>query len=127
MLIIDAHCHLSRQSCPASELIQNMNSANVDLAVVFGRENTFIAESSEEFSGRFIPFVYFDPRYEEEALKEVDHYIGELGWKGIKIGHQHANARYMDPMMEKAEKYGAIVVIHSDHSVRNHPYIIWWQ
>jgi predicted TIM-barrel fold metal-dependent hydrolase len=27
-------------------------------------------------------------------------------------------------MMEKAEKYGAVVVIHSDNSVRNHPYII---
>jgi predicted TIM-barrel fold metal-dependent hydrolase len=30
----------------------------------------------------------------------------------------------MYPMMEKAEKYESIVVIHSDHSVRNHPYII---
>lgn len=108
---------------PASTLIESANAANVDKLIVFS-ENEFVAQAAKDFSDRFIPFVYFDPRYEEAALVEVDKYVGELGWKGIKVGHQHAVARFMYPMMEKAQQYGAVVVIHSDHSIRNHPYII---
>jgi predicted TIM-barrel fold metal-dependent hydrolase len=101
-----------------------MDPAGVDMAVVFGNDNEFVAEAVEKFPDRFIPFVYFDPRYEEVALEGVDKYAKEFGWKGIKIGHQHAVARYMYPMMEKAEEYGMVVAIHSDHSIRNHPYVI---
>lgn len=132
MFIIDTHCHLSKGRGELNIILEDMNKAGVDKAVVFGSgaairpsiDNKFVLTAFEEFPDRFIPFVYFDPRYGEEALKEIDHYVGEHGWRGIKIGHQHANARNMYPMMEKAEKYEAIVVIHSDHSVRNHPYII---
>ena len=132
MMIIDAHCHLSKGRGQLEIIINDMDAAGVDKAVVFGSgaalrpsiDNEYVLGAVEEYPDRFIPFVYFDPRYEEQALEEVDRYVGDLGWKGIKVGHQHANARYMYPMMEKAEEYGAVVVVHSDHSVRNHPYII---
>jgi len=102
------------------------------MAVVFGSgaalrpsiDNRFVAEAAEKYPDRFIPFVYFDPRYEEDALEEVEKCLRDFGWKGVKVGHQHAVARYMYPMMERAEEYGAVVGIHSDHSIRNHPYII---
>jgi len=108
---------------PASTLIESMNAAKVDMAVVFS-ENEFVAKAFEEFPTRFIPLVYFDPRYEEVGVEEVEKYLRDHKWKGVKVGHQHAVARFMYPMMEKAQEYAALVVVHSDHSIRNHPYVI---
>lgn len=79
MLIIDAHCHLSARwqpTGPASTLIEDMDAAGVDKTIVFGvfgiRENNeFVLNAFKEYPDRFIPFVYFDPRYEEEALDEA--------------------------------------------------------
>jgi predicted TIM-barrel fold metal-dependent hydrolase len=107
-----------------------MDAAGVDIAVVYGGafqpsiHNEFVAESTKDYPDRFIPLVHFDPRYEEAALEEVDKYLRDYGWKGVKVGHHHAVARFMYLMMEIAEKYDAIVAIHSDHSIRDHPYII---
>lgn len=132
MVVIDAHCHLSQRwkpTGPATLLIDDMDAAGVDMAVVFGvfgdaEDNAFVAKSAEEHPDRFIPFVNFDPSYEEVGLKLVEKYLGEYKWRGVKVGHTHAVARYMYPMMEIAEGYGAVVAVHSDHSIRNHPYII---
>jgi predicted TIM-barrel fold metal-dependent hydrolase len=132
MVVIDTHCHLSKGRGPVELLIESMDAANVDMAVVFGSgaaknpaiDNKFVAEADKAFPGRFIPFVFFDPRYEEIGLHEVEKYLKNYAWKGVKVSHQHAVARFMYPMMEVAEKYGVIVVVHSDHSIRNHPYII---
>ena len=103
LVIIDAHCHLSPRGGEASKLIESMDPAGIDMACVFGNNNEFVAEAAKNFPDRFIPFVYFDPRYEEIAVETVEKYATELGWKGVKVGHQHAVARYMYPMMEKAE------------------------
>lgn len=121
--IIDAHCHMSRRGGPPSKLIDHMNAAGIDMAVVFS-DNEFISKAMVDFPNRFIPFVYFDPRYEDLDLEEFDKYVKGYGWKGIKVGHQCAVARWMYPMMEKAQEYGLVVAIHSDHSVRSHPYLI---
>lgn len=125
MVIIDSHCHLSNRfgSGSASRLIESLDGAGVDMACVFS-DNQFVEESVKQYPDRFIPFVYFDPRNEEADLEKVDLYVGKKGWKGIKVGHQFPVARSMYPMMEKAEDYGALVVIHSDHSPKNHPYLI---
>ncbi len=132
MVVIDAHCHLSQRwkpTGPATLLIDDMDAAGVDIAVVFGvfgdaEDNAFVAKSAGEHPDRFIPFVNFDPSYEEGGLELVEKYLGEYKWKGVKVGHTHAVARFMYPMMEIAEGYGAVVAVHSDHSIRNHPYII---
>ncbi|MDP6049084.1 MAG: amidohydrolase family protein [Candidatus Bathyarchaeota archaeon] len=124
MVIIDAHCHLSPRRSKASSLVESMDPAGIDMACVFGNDNEFVAEAAKNFPDRFIPFVYFDPRYEEIGVETVEKYAIEYGWKGVKVGHQHAVARFMYPMMEKAEEHKMIVVIHSDHSIRNHPYVI---
>jgi len=132
MVVIDAHCHLSKGRGPVELLIESMDATGVDMVVAFGSgaaknpaiDNRFVAEADEAFPGRFIPFVFFDPRYEEIGLIEVEKYLKDYGWKGVKVSHQHAVARFMYPMMEIAERYGVVVVVHSDHSIRNHPYII---
>ncbi len=109
-------------------MLRDMDAAGVDAAFACSiggiGGNGFIFESAREYPDRFIPMTMFDPRYEEEGLEEVEGYLRDHGGKVVKVGHQHANARYMYPMMEIAQKYGAAVQIHSDHSIRNHPYII---
>ncbi|MDP6049075.1 MAG: amidohydrolase family protein [Candidatus Bathyarchaeota archaeon] len=132
MVVIDAHCHLSQRWTPvgpATLLIDDMDATGVEMAVVFGvfgdaEDNAFVAKSAREHPNRFIPLVNFDPRYEEVGLELVEKYLGEHKWKGVKVGHTHTVARYMYPMMEIAESYNSLVAIHSDHSIRNHPYII---
>jgi predicted TIM-barrel fold metal-dependent hydrolase len=126
MAIIDAHTHLDKTW--RSVMLSDMDAAGVDAAFVCGvggiESNDFIFESAREYPDRFIPMVLFDPRYEEKGLEEIEGYLKGHGGKIVKVGHQHANSRYMYPMMEKAQKYGAAVQIHSDHGIRNHPYII---
>ena len=137
--VIDAHTHLSPISPEGAELraesmIEKMNASGVDAIISMGsggdtfealkRNNDFNLQSAVDYANRIIPLVYFDPRYEEDGIGEIDRCIAKGRFKGIKVGHQFAEARYMYPMMEKAQEYKLPVAIHSDHSVRNHPYII---
>ena len=109
-------------------MLSEMDAAGVDAAFACSiggiGGNSFIFESARKYPKRFIPMTMFDPRYEDRGLQEVEGYLRGHGGKVVKVGHQHANARYMYPMMELAQEYGAAVQIHSDHSIRNHPYII---
>ena len=65
MVIIDAHCHLSKRmgNGPVTVLLESMDASGIDVAVVFG-DNDFVEESKEKFPDRFYPFYYFDPKYE---------------------------------------------------------------
>ncbi len=125
MVVIDAHCHLSKYmgSGPASTLIEGMDAAGIDMAIVFG-DNEFVADSVESYPGRFIPFFYFNPRYEDAQLGELERHAKELGWKGVKVGHEHAIAPAMYSMMEIAERYDLVFVIHSGPTMKYHPMII---
>ena len=79
MVIIDFHCHLSPRGGAASKLIESMNPAGIDMACVFGNDNVFVADAAKTFPNRFIPFVYFDPRYEEVAVETVEKYAKDYG------------------------------------------------
>lgn len=124
MVIIDAHCHLSKRmgNGPATVLLESMDAAGIDMAVVFG-DNDFVEESTEKYPDRFIPFYYFNPRNEMSQLAELEEYA-KKGWRGVKVGHEYAVARAMYPMMELAEKYEMMVVIHSGPGNEFHPMII---
>jgi len=108
---------------PASSLIEGMDAAKIDMAVVFG-DNKFVAESAKLYPYRLIPFFYFNPRYEEAQIPELERHAKELGWKGVKVGHENALAPAMYRMMEVAEKYDLVFVIHSGPSYKYHPMII---
>jgi predicted TIM-barrel fold metal-dependent hydrolase len=125
MVIIDAHCHLSEHkgNGPASQLLEGMNVAGIDIAIVFG-DNDFVSRSSKEYPDRFIPFYYFNPRNEDVQLEEFESYARDRRWKGVKVGHELAVARFMYQMMEIAEKYELIYVHHSGGGNEHHPFII---
>ena len=139
-VVIDAHCHLSSGregiKLTAKTMVDKMDASGVDMIVSMGsggnpleklkESNNFNLQSALDYPKRIIPFIYFDPRYEDDGLAEIDRCMekGKGVFKGIKIGHEFAVARYMYPMMERAQEYKLPVGIHSDHSVRGHPYII---
>ena len=143
-IVIDAHCHLmatarwpyqgGADKLSAKPLVDKMNASGVDVGISMGSggntlewlraSNDFNLQASKDFPGRIVPMIYFDPRYEEDGIEEIDRCMQKGGFKGIKVGHEGAEARYMLPMMEKAQHYGIPVSIHSDHSVRSHPYLI---
>ena len=139
-IVIDAHTHLSpgREGLTLNvqTMIDKMDASGVDIIVSMGSggnyleqlkaNNNFNLKAAKDYPNRIIPFIYFDPRFEEDGLQEIDRCMenGSEYYKGIKIGHKYAVARYMYPMMEKAQEYGITVGIHSDHSVRGNPYII---
>ena len=83
MVIIDAHCHMSRRSGSASNLIKSMDGAGVDMACIFS-DNEFVEETVKLYPNRFIPYVYFDTRYAETELEKIDLYVKEKNWKEIK-------------------------------------------
>jgi predicted TIM-barrel fold metal-dependent hydrolase len=139
-IVVDAHVHLrgERRGVKAyvKTMIDKMDVSGVDTVVSMGsggqyldqlrKSNDFNLQAAIDYPGRIVPFVYFDPRFEQDGIDEIDRCMVKAGeiFKGIKIGHKFAVARWMYPMMEKAEEYGAVVGVHSDHSVRGHPYII---
>ena len=83
MVVIDAHCHLSRfgGSKPASILLDGMNGAGIDMSVVFG-DNKFVSESANKYPDRLIPFFYFNPKYEEVLLPELERHARSCGGRG---------------------------------------------
>jgi predicted TIM-barrel fold metal-dependent hydrolase len=139
-IVIDAHVHLRSErggvKATVQTMIDKMDESGVDTVISMGtggqyikqlqKSNNFNLQAAKDYPGRIVPFIYFDPRFEQDGIKEIDRCMSLGGniYKGIKIGHKFAVARYMYPMMEKAEEYGLVVGIHSDHSVRGHPYII---
>jgi predicted TIM-barrel fold metal-dependent hydrolase len=110
-------------SGPASILIDGMNASGIDKAIVFG-ENEFVAESAKKYPDRLVPFYYFNPRNEDIQFEELEKHARDYGWKGVKVGHESAVARSMYEMLEIAEKYNLIFVMHSGHGNEFHPYII---
>jgi len=110
-------------SGPASTLLEAMDVAGIDKAIVFG-DNEFVAESAEKYPDRFIPFYYFNPRNEETQLEDLEKHAKEYGWKGVKVGHEYALAHSMYQMMEIAEKYELVYVHHSGTGNEFHPFII---
>jgi predicted TIM-barrel fold metal-dependent hydrolase len=126
MVIIDAHCHLSSRmgGGDATDLIKAMDIAGIDKSIVFGvGDNTLVEESTQKYTDRFYPFYYFDPKYEEIQLPELETYA-KKGWKGVKVGHEYSAAPAMYQMMEVAEKYDMIYVHHSGGGNKYNPYMI---
>ncbi len=71
-------------------LIQEMDQADIELAVVPGRKafgvtNEELFELSRKYPGRFIIFPSVDPLEGQQALEEVDRYVIHGEGKGIAI------------------------------------------
>ncbi|RMF89550.1 MAG: hypothetical protein D6733_06080 [Methanobacteriota archaeon] len=138
MQIIDSHVHLGGPdrgdgaSLSPEELIQRMDAAGVDRAVVFpfnepgpdgsfSRANDFIASAVESYPERIIGFARLDPNRGEAALLELDRAIGGMELKGIKLhpkgqGFTPSNEHVLK-IVERAAKFGVPVVFDNGKEV----------
>ena len=114
------------------ELIEAMDAARVDVAVVMGvgwtdrdtaiEANDYIIRSVDRFPTRLVGFCSINPAWGESAIREVERCAGE-GVKGI--GELHPDTQGFDvgskevmaPLMEAAHGLGLIVLTHSSEPV----------
>lgn len=76
---------------------------------------------------RFIPYVVCCPLQEAESVEQIRRYVGDHGFKGIKM-HPTANSyrvdslRIMEPVMKLAAEYDVPVMFHGEHDGFGSPY-----
>ena len=140
-MIIDGHMHIgfAHKRYPlriktVERLVEVMNQYNVTMGVVsslkasqydFKEGNEELAAEVERFPGRFIPFCTVNPRYLKESEEEVERYIVEKGWRGVKlhpVNHTDAaDCMAAQRIVRLAGELGAVVAVHSTADDLSHP------
>lgn len=142
-MIVDADCHISSHkfdetAITADELIEMMDRANVDKALVWlkppynkdiGPENRAVYEATKQYPDRLIGFGWANPRLgKETTLATIKQCYEEYGFYGLKFnGAQDdyvIDAPDILPFIEKSAEYGQPVAFHigADFYENTHPY-----
>jgi predicted TIM-barrel fold metal-dependent hydrolase len=122
--VIDSHVHLkhgdaARTEFPAGVIVEVMDKAGIDKAIVFAmctttRRSIEMAERAvAEYPDRLIPYAYALPHYERPVLKELEAALAGRLFRGIKV---HAGectlAEYViDPVLKLASRFDAPCLI----------------
>jgi len=132
--IIDAHvhvgstymmCYFTDRRFTASELIAVMDRCGVSKACVSGgglphevkKMNEEVLKAVKAYPDRIIGFVRLQPWF-DDVLDDLDFYIRDCGFKGIKLHPMQDMACLLieptyDAIFEKAAKYRVPILIHS--------------
>jgi predicted TIM-barrel fold metal-dependent hydrolase len=131
-LIVDAHAHVG--VCwpeegvrpTVAQAIGMMDRTGVDLACTSASRylrcdmrggNQVTLSAVRAFPDRLIGFVILCPRYLQDSLAEADRYLGDEGFRGIKVHQSHNSVPYddprYDPLYAKGEEYGVPVLAHA--------------
>lgn len=132
--VIDAHNHVGIRhgACQTGvQLIQKMNKAGVDKAVIFPFVegeffNDIIVEYVNESPDRLIPFCSVNPWLMGDAIKELERCLGDMKFKGIKLhptlhGFHLSDHQLVDPIFEIAQKYNVPIISHGASDLYNAP------
>lgn len=122
-MIVDIHNHVGLRvgkSQTGPELIQRMDRAGVDKAVMFPfieqPDNDFIAQEAAKFPDRLIGFACVNP-WTKNAVSEIERAVKELKLKGLKLhpvlhGFGMDNHSLMDPIFEKCQELKIPILAH---------------
>ena len=130
--IVDAHAHLGPTggfyipTPDATTMVEMMDrlgiaitgiSAHLGLVCDYIRGNELTAEAVQRFPQRFFGYVTPNPHYGEEAIRELERGLDELGLQAIKLHpslHNYAvDAPICEPIWRFAEERKALVLIHT--------------
>ena len=116
----------------AEELLDAMDAAEVDKAVVLGMgwtdrqvgrlANDYLLEAASRYRQRLIPFCSVNPAWGEDALREAER-CAALGARGIgelhpdTQGFDLSSAAVMDPLMELIRRHRLILLTHASEPV----------
>ncbi len=131
-MIVDAHAHVGVTwpdegvRVTIRQAIDMMDRTGVDRACTsasrllrsdFRLGNEITLQAVQEFPDRLVGFVIVSPRYLEESAAEADRYLGEVGFRGMKVHRSHTEVHYDDPRYDrlytKADEYGVPVLAHT--------------
>jgi predicted TIM-barrel fold metal-dependent hydrolase len=98
-MIIDFHTHLASHFLGTAllsldEFVAGLDRCGVERACVFtlagflgetARHNERLAEQARRFPDRLIPFATVDPKEGESAVKELDTFLSDPLFKGVKF------------------------------------------
>ena len=131
MKIIDAHAHIgyiggwADVGITGEELITQMDRFEIEKTVLCNEDNDVTLEMMEKYPGRIVGAVYVNP-LNPTTVDFMEHYF-EKGFQTVKLNplrHAYcADTEALDPILDKAEKAGVPVCIHSGHP----PYSLPWQ
>ena len=128
----DAHAHLGRfsgwaaglESTPET-LIAQADRFGIQTTALCCEDNDRTLDAMKRFPRRVLGCVYVNP-LRPEAVDLIDHFVRE-GFGAVKLQplrHAYcADDVIVDPVLDRAEKYGIPVCIHSGHP----PYSLPWQ
>lgn len=101
------HCPvpLSVQELSIERLLEEMDAAGIDMAVIPGRQspstyvdNRDLCRLSEQYPKRFIPFPLFDPLRPKESMREIQELVLDGPAAGVTIEPGFGNTlRFDDP------------------------------
>ena len=81
---------------------------------MFRRSNDDVLAILKEWSSRAFGFVYLNPVHTRESLDELERCVADGPMIGIKLWvGTRANARSLDPIMERAAELNALVLQHT--------------
>jgi predicted TIM-barrel fold metal-dependent hydrolase len=117
---------LPDMNMPAEKAIGFMDRAGVDKACLFGNAQMrsgwivpteFIAEAVRAYPERFIGFIMPNPHGGLKTVREIEKYVKEDGFKGVKLIASYNEIRFNDrvlwPYFEICQELGVAVAIHT--------------
>ena len=84
----------------------------------FRRDNDDLLRALEAGGDRVLGFVYLNPKYTEESLRELDRCVRDGPMVGIKLWVAlHCNDPRLDPIIRRATELNAVVFQHTWYKV----------
>lgn len=132
MQIVDAHNHIGQRkglNTPVESLIEQMDKAGVDRAVVFSQservDNPYVAEALRRYPDRLIAFAMINP-WHDEAEDELRHCVNELGFRGMKLhpvkhGYSLDEHFLLDPLFEICTEHSLPTIAYGAADIASIP------
>ncbi len=124
-MVIDFHTHLFQEGMDkigtVEQLIENMNAAGVDRAVVLPEHprgtNEFVARQMERYPDRIIGFASVNPNDGSMAVDLLRRGVERLGLRGLKLHpsmqrFKDSDYDLLNPIIRMAEKLDIPVLFH---------------
>jgi predicted TIM-barrel fold metal-dependent hydrolase len=133
MKVIDAHTHIGSfgswagLSCTTEELLTEMDSFEVEKAILFAPDNDSVKKAVDDNANRLVGYVWPNPHL-PDSVDLVKMALRQWHFRGIKL-HPLLDAflptdEIVLPIMDVARKEKAIVAIHSGHPPFSLPWSI---
>lgn len=117
---------LEDMNVTADWAVQQMDRIGIDKAFLFGNAQMltgwvvpteFIAQAVRDYPERFIGFVMPDPLGGLRTVREIEKYVKEYGFRGVKLipsyNRVHLDDRQLWPIFELAQELGLPVSVHT--------------